>query len=214
MNSSPVTAPPLRVVGICGSLRERSYTRFALAIALSGAAEIGARTALIDLRDYDLMPYDGRRNNWPPSVMYLRQQVQEAQGIVIGTPEYHGSLSGVLKNALDLMSFEEFEGKMIGLVGVSGGAMGAVNALNTLRTVGRSLHAWVVPQQVSIPEAWKVFDDNGVLLDQRYTERLLDVGRQVARFSLLHTAEQAREFLRQWEQAPENPGGLGGGPDP
>ncbi len=212
MNSSTAPGAPLQVVGICGSLREQSYTRFALHIALRGAGEIGALTSLVDLRDYDLIPYDGRRGDWPPDVLRLREQVRQAQGLIIGTPEYHGSLSGVLKNALDLMSFEEFEGKMLGLVGVSGGALGAVNALNTLRTVGRSLHAWVIPQQVSIPEAWKAFDAQGSVLDERFNERLLEVGRQVARFALLHTAEQAREFLRQWEQAPENPGGASGGP--
>ena len=46
----------------------------------------------------------------------LRKEVKEAHGIIVGTPEYHGSLSGVLKNALDLMSFDEIEGKMMGLV--------------------------------------------------------------------------------------------------
>ena len=48
----------------------------------------------------------------------------------------------MLKNVMDLMGFDEFQGKMIGLVGVSGGALGASNALATLRTIGRALHAW------------------------------------------------------------------------
>lgn len=125
----------------------------------------------------------------------------------MGTPEYHGSFSGVLKNALDLMGFEEFEGKMIGLVGVSGGKMGALNALSGLRNIGRALHAWVIPEQVAIPEAWKVFDDEGNILEESLKERLLTVGRQVARFAYLHSSEKALEFLRLWESAPENPGG-------
>jgi FMN reductase len=61
--------------------------------------------------------------------------------IILVTPEYHGGYSGVLKNALDLMGFDEFEGKMLGLVGVSGGRMGAFGARNSLREVGRALHA-------------------------------------------------------------------------
>jgi FMN reductase len=50
--------------------------------------------------------------------------------------------AGVLKNALDLMGFEEFEGKVVGLVAVSGGAMGGLSALNGLRDISRALHAW------------------------------------------------------------------------
>ena len=85
--------------------------------------------------------------------------------------------------------------------------MGAINALNGLRTVGRALHAWVVPEQVSVPEAWKVFDASGTLQDNALEQRLKAVGRQVARFASLHTSEQAQEFLRAWEGAPVNPGG-------
>jgi NAD(P)H-dependent FMN reductase len=73
--------------------------------------------------------------------------------------------------------------------------------------VGRALHAWVVPEQASIPEAWKVFDASGALQDSDLGQRLKEVGRQVARFAYLHTSEKAQEFLRAWENAPVNPGG-------
>jgi NAD(P)H-dependent FMN reductase len=200
------------VVGICGSLRRGSYTRMAVNIALQGAQEVGARTYLLDLREYQLIFCDGKEDesSYPEDIFRLRREVRQAKGIILGTPEYHGSFSGVLKNALDLMGFEEFEGKMIGLVGVSGGAMGAVNALNSLRTVGRAVHAWVVPEQVSIPEAWKVFDESGMLHDSALEQRLKAVGRQVTRFAYLHASEQAQEFLRAWEGAPVNPGGSTG----
>jgi FMN reductase len=196
------------VVGICGSLRPGSYTRLALEIALQGARELGARTQLIDLRDYQLIFCDGKEDEtrYPEDVFRLRREVGQAGGIILATPEYHGSISGVLKNALDLMGFDEFEGKMIGLVGVSGGALGAVHALNSLRTVGRVLHAWVIPEEAAIAEAWKVFDESGALKNPKLEKRLKDVGRAVARFAYLHTSEKAREFLRAWEEAPVNPG--------
>ena len=203
------TNPAVRVVGINGSLREGSYTRLALKLALQGAQEVGARTQLLELRDYELVFCNGKLGDdeAPPDVLRLRQAVRDAQGIILGTPEYHGSFSGVLKNALDLMGFEEFEGKMVGLVGVSGGKMGAINALNSLRMVGRALHAWVVPEQISIPQAWRTFDAAGNLKDPGLEGRLKDVGRQVARFAFLHNSEQVRDFLSMWESAPENPGG-------
>jgi FMN reductase len=209
MNQNDQAGNQVLVVGICGSIRRGSYTRMAVEIALQGAQEAGAQTRLIDLKDYQLVFCDGKEDEsaFPEDVFRLRREVGQAGGIILGTPEYHGSFSGVLKNALDLMGFDEFEGKMIGLVGVSGGALGAVHALSSLRTVGRALHAWVIPEQVSIPEAWKVFDESGAMKDSNLEKRVKDVGRQVARFAYLHTSEKAREFLRAWEGAPVNPGG-------
>jgi FMN reductase len=203
-----ITDPSLRIVGICGSLRQGSYTRLALEVALRGAEEVGARTQLLDLRDYDLPMCDGRRDHssYPEGIFRLRKEVQSAQGIILGTPVYHGSFSGVLKNTLDLMGFREFEGKMIGLVGVSGGRIGAVGALSTLRTIGRTLHAWVIPAEVSVPEAWQAFDAGGNPADPELAQRLADLGRQVARLAYLHTSEHALDFLQMWESAPVNPG--------
>ena len=200
---------PIQVVAISGSLRTQSYTRMALEIVLEGAKEVGAEVKLIDLRDYELVFCDGKENeaSYPADVNKLKEEVAQARGIILGTPEYHASFSGVLKNALDLMGFKQFESKIMGLVGVAGGAAGAVNALNGLRVVGRSLHAWVIPEQVSIPQAWQVFDPDGTLKDSMIETRLKELGRQVARFAYLHSSEKTREFMDAWENAPPNPGG-------
>ncbi|MGD2157908.1 MAG: NAD(P)H-dependent oxidoreductase [Anaerolineales bacterium] len=207
MSEQPLEEP-IRVVGFCGSLRTGSYSRMAINIALQGAAEMGADTNTIDLGDYDLVFCDGRhdKTTYPEGVQRLRRDVKSAQGIIIGTPEYHGSISGVLKNALDLMGFDEFEGRMLGLIGVSAGMMGAVHPLNSLRTIGRALRAWVIPQQVIIPQAWKIFDQQGNLQDEALEQRLKDIGREVTRFAYLHHYHKTREFLNLWETAQPNPG--------
>lgn len=181
----------------------------ALEVALRGASDARAVTRLIDLREYELAfvtAVDGEEQRLP-DVQRLRGELRAADGIILGTPEYHGSFSGVLKNALDLMGFDEFEGKMVGLVGVSGGRMGAYDAINSLRNIGRVLHAWVIPQQVSIPEAWKAFDETGRMKDTRLEERVRQVGSEVAKFARLHKCAAAHEFLEMWQRAPENPGG-------
>ena len=201
------TTDIIRVTAISGSLNKNSKTRMALKLVLEGAAASGAETHLIDLRDYDLVFCDGDESGYPPDVFRLRQDVRQAQGIILGTPEYHSGYSGVLKNALDLMGFKEFQGKIVGLVGVAGGTTGAINSLNGLRTVCRSLRAWVVPNQVSISQAWKMFSKDGTLHDEQLATRLLEVGREVTRFAYLHHSAQATEFLENWEQARENPGG-------
>src|SRR5262245_9965263 len=95
----------LFVVGLCGSIRRGSYTRMAVKIALQGGHEVGAQTQLIDRKDYRLLFCDGKEDEsaYPEDVFKLRREISNAQGIILGTPEYHGSFSGVLKNALDLM---------------------------------------------------------------------------------------------------------------
>ena len=69
------------------------------------------------------------------------------------------------------------------------------------------MHAWVTPNQVAVPHASKVFGADGTSRDEDVTRRLKEVGRNVARFAYLHGSEKTREFIREWENAPVNPGG-------
>ena len=172
----------IRITAICGSLRENSRTEQALVYALRGAAEFGAETNLVKLRDYDLVFYGSvPEDDYPADVASLRQAIRDSQGIILGTPEYHGSLTGALKNMLDLMSIDDFEAKIVGLIGVAGGYIGAINSLNTMKTICRNLHCWVLPQEVSIANVGDAFDAEGQLLDPAMEERLLNVGRQLVK---------------------------------
>jgi len=87
----------LRVIAISGSLREGSYTRMALKIALQGARELGAETEILNLLDYQLPFSDGNKDSDHPGVLRLRNDIRSAQGILLGSPEYHSGLSGVLR---------------------------------------------------------------------------------------------------------------------
>lgn len=187
------TAPPKkipRIVGISGSLRAGSTTRMAVETALRGAREAGAETRLIDLKDYRL-PLTGNDEHDYPDAERLRGEFRAADGFVWGTPEYHGSFSGVLKNALDLAGGEEFAGKVVGLVGVSGGSQGATHGLAGLRTIGRSLHAWVVPEQASVPDSGHAFGDDGRPRAASLDRRLRAVGREVAQFARVLSVSSA-----------------------
>ncbi|MGH2416570.1 MAG: NADPH-dependent FMN reductase, partial [Microcystaceae cyanobacterium] len=79
-------------------------------------------------------------------------------------------VSGVLKNALDLMGFEELSDKVTGLISVLGGQANS-NALNDLRVIMRWVHAWVIPEHIAIGQVWKVFDEEGKLLDEKLSQR-------------------------------------------
>ncbi|MBD1871677.1 NAD(P)H-dependent oxidoreductase [Cyanobacteria bacterium FACHB-471] len=162
----------VKIVGIAGSLRSDSYSQQALKVAAERVRALGAEVEVLDLRQLNLPFCDGG-SEYPdyPDVERLRKAVLEADGIILVTPEYHGSLSGVLKNALDLMGFEHFSGKVTGLMSVLGGQSNS-NALNDMRTITRWVHAWTIPEQVAIGQAWKAFDEEGNLQDENLSKRL------------------------------------------
>lgn len=161
----------VKIVGIVGSLRSGAYSALALEEALSRIQALGAEVEVIDLRKMTL-PFCNGGSDYPkyPDVEVLREKVQTADGLVLATPEYHGSLSGVLKNALDLMSFEHLSDKVTGLISVLGGQSNS-NALNDLRIIVRWVHGVVIPEQIAIGQAWQAFDSEGKLKDEKLAER-------------------------------------------
>jgi NAD(P)H-dependent FMN reductase len=131
------------IVGLAGSLRVGSTTQKAVRWALLGAQQDGAQTRLLDLAAYDL-PFLGRDQEpkGRTSVERFLADLRAADGVVLGSPEIHGSMSGVLKNALDLADRDVFEGKMLGLIGVAGGRLGASEDPES-PPCGRALAAYV-----------------------------------------------------------------------
>lgn len=161
----------VKIVGIGGSLRPDSYSQLALSLVGQRLEALGADVEVLDLRQMNL-PFCNGEDDYQdyPDVEKLRHAVAQADGLILATPEYHGSVSGVLKNALDLMSFEQLDGKVTGLVSVLGGQPNS-NALNDLRVIMRWVHAWVIPEQVAIGQAWKAFDSSGKIIDEKLSQR-------------------------------------------
>lgn len=161
----------VRFVAIGGSLRPNSSTYLALQVAAQRVEALGAEVEILDLRSMNLPFCDGGDDySAYPDVERLQRSVREADGLILATPEYHGSVSGVLKNALDLMGFEELSGKVAGVISVLGGQSNS-NALNDLRVILRWVHAWVIPEQVAIGQAWQAFEADGKLKDQKLSQR-------------------------------------------
>jgi NAD(P)H-dependent FMN reductase len=171
---------PTRVVGLAGSLREKSYTRMGVERALEGARRAGGSAELLDLREYDLPTYDADRDEAGDAAAFAAR-VREADAVLLGTPMYHGSYSSTLKTALDYCGFDEFEDKTVGLLAVAGGEF-PVTALEHLRSVCRALNAWVIPHQVAIPRAHSQFED-GDLVDGDLDERTLTLGRRAVQYA-------------------------------
>jgi FMN reductase len=199
----PESQEPIKIVGICGSLQENGTTKNALRIALDGAVEYGAEVSLLELRDFELVFFGSvAESEYPADVERLRKNIRESQGVILATPEYHGSLSGTLKNMLDLMVIDDFETKIVGLVGVAGGHTGAINSLNTMKTICRNLHCWVLPQDVSISNSSLAFGDDGNAIDPALQVRLLNVGRQAVKFASLQQKVQQDDFMAMWKTLP------------
>jgi len=168
------------VVAVAGSLRDRSYTRQGLEIALEGVEAAGGSGDLVDLRGFDLPPLDPDGDP-PADAERFAGLVRGADAVLLGTPMYHGSYSGVVKNAVDYCGFDEFENTTVGLLAVAGGAF-PVTALEHLRSVCRALNAWVLPHQAAIPRARSAFED-GDLPDESLRERVVTLGRRSVEYA-------------------------------
>jgi len=168
------------VVALCGSLSDDSGTRIALRTALDGAAEAGATTDLVDLREFDLPPRDGDDRD-AGDAPDLRDRVAAADAVLLGTPMYHGSYSAPLKNALDYCGRDELGGKAVGLLSVAGGGFPR-QALGHLRTVCRALDAWALPLQVAVPNSGDAFTDGEFAADD-LAERARRLGEQATAYA-------------------------------
>ena len=154
----------LRILGIGGSLRRESLSYVALEHAISMVSRLGCQATIFDVRRVELPFCNGdKRCLWPeyPAVAELRHAVREADGLILATPEYHGGISGVMKNLLDLLDFEHLEGKVVGGISVLGGRHNS-NALNDLRRIIRWCHGWMIPEQIAIGEARSTLVDGEI----------------------------------------------------
>ncbi len=179
---------PPSVVGVAGSLRDGSYTRIAVAVALERAEARGAETTLIDLRTYDLPPFDPDDAE-PPDATTFAAELRAADAVILGTPMYHGSYAGPLKNAIDYTGFEEFEHKTVGLLAVSGGSF-PITALEHLRSVCRALDAWVLPYQAAVPNASNHFHA-GEFRDPALRDRVETLGERIVTFARIESLDPA-----------------------
>jgi chromate reductase, NAD(P)H dehydrogenase (quinone) len=167
------------VLAIAGSLRQRSYNRMLLQAArvLSPPElelELYAELASIPLFDEDL---ESQTGGGPPPVRRLRAKVKEAHGLLISTPEYNQSTSGVLKNAIDWLSRpgvdEVLIKKPVAIVGASGGRWGTRLAQANLRQVLTATESLVMPQPaIFVAESAKAFDNDGALINDLLRQQL------------------------------------------
>lgn len=169
-------------------MRWPSHTHTLLELALNAAREAGARVELLDIRLLELPIYEPFAGHPAPAVTELRELVADAHALLIGTPEYHGGMSGALKNVFDYL-YPEVNGKLLGLVVATGTDMGT-SAVGQLREMAGYLGAWTLPAAVTAGIA--DFDEAGQLANPRVVDRLQRLGRDLTVYG-----EQLFERFRQ-----------------
>ena len=183
---------PIRLLAFAGSLRSGSFNRRLIHTLAQGAADAGAEVDLIQLRDFPLPVYDGdiEAAGMPENVRALQARLAAADGLLIATPEYNGSMPALVKNTLDWISRPQadgsdgtrlFSGKVAGICSASPGALGGLRSLLVLRDALSKLGLWVCPVQVAVGGAGTAFADDGTLIDERRRAQVQGVGEQVAR---------------------------------
>jgi FMN reductase len=178
------------VVGIGGSLRVESQSERALRIALAGAADLGAKTTVLSGADLVLPFYDPAQPDRPDVARKLVDELRDADGVILVSPGYHGTVSGLVKNALDYVedlradARPYLDGRAVGCVSTAAGWQASVTTLGALRSVVHALRGWPTPLGVSVNSAEVTFDDAGGCSDPQVGAALRTVGAQVAEFAI------------------------------
>jgi NAD(P)H-dependent FMN reductase len=181
---------PLKVLGVGGSMRAASYSTRAVRLCLESAARHGAQTRLLELRTADLPMYRPDVDDQSEAVAAVGEAVRWADAFVLGSPDYHGSMSGAIKNFLDY-HWEEFAGKLFGYVCASHEK--GLTVMEQMRTAVRQCYGWSLPYGVSV-HGEQDFDAAGELVNARLAQRLEMLARDVVVYGALLWGQFAHDL--------------------
>jgi FMN reductase len=191
MEGSVTVSQPL-VVGIGGTIGGVSSTERALKIALDAVGREGFRTMLFGGEALAALPlYNPKAHSRTDREQEFVAAVRDASALIIASPGYHGSISGVVKNALDLLEETARDERPyladmpVGLIATAYGWQATGSTIAALRSIVHALRGWPTPFAAAINTQLTKFDDAGGSSDAAVLEQLSMVGRQVARFAPL-----------------------------
>lgn len=184
------SAPRLRIVGIGGTTKAGSSTEKALAACLAAAQRLGAEVQLIPGADLAGLPlYSPEETARTPEQVRFVDTVRHADGLILATPAYHAGMSGLLKNAIDLLEDLRDEprpyldGRAVGCIVTAYGWQGAGTTLTSVRTIVHALRGWPTPLGVTLNTAIPLFDAAGSCVDQRIQIQFEMLAQQVVSFA-------------------------------
>ncbi|SDD21649.1 arsenical resistance protein ArsH [Paracoccus isoporae] len=183
--AAPSTHAP-RILILYGSLRSRSFSRFAAEECARILHRYGAEARIFDPAG---LPQVDTADPDHPKVAELRDLVQWCEGMVWSSPERHGAMTGLMKSQIDwiplsLGGVRPTQGKTLAVMQVCGGSQ-SFNTVNQLRILGRWMRLLTIPNQSSVPKAWDEFDAAGRMKPSPYYNRIVDVMEELVKFTLL-----------------------------
>ncbi|MGY4303368.1 FMN reductase [Bradyrhizobium sp. USDA 4369] len=184
------------IVGIGGTQRESSASAAALRYALARAAQLGATTELFTGPALRLPLYDqGERS---PSALAMIAALRDADGVIVATPSYHGSVSGLVKNALDYTedlredARAYLSGRAVGAIVCADGNQAMGSTLATVRSVVHALRGWPTPFSAVINTSQRPFTADGECKDAATAQHLWLVAEQVVEFATMRKLYESR----------------------
>ncbi len=179
------------IVGIGGTTRDGSSSERALRISLDAAEALGARTKIFSGSDLILPMYDPAVLERSLNASELVAALRACDGVIITSPGYHGSISGMVKNALDYTEDMNkdprvyFDGRAVGCIACAYGWQATGSTLNTLRSIAHALRGWPTPMGVAINSAESGFGEDGLCTDEKVNEMLRLLAKQVYDFAMM-----------------------------
>lgn len=183
------------IVGIGGTIREGSSSERALICALQRAEALGAETRLLGGAFLGGLPiFDPRPTDLTDAQRELADAVRAADGVIVASPGYHGSISGVIKNALDTLELTRSDAqpylshKPVGTIITADGWQAAGTTLMALRAIIHALRGWPTPFGAALNAGAGLFDETGACKDQKDAWQLSTVAEQVVEFAQMKAA--------------------------
>ena len=194
-----------RILMLYGSLRERSFSRFLTFEAARILEHFGAEVRIFDPME---LPMAGSVPETHPKVVELRELCLWSEGQVWCSPERHGAVTAVMKNQIDWIPLEmgsirPSQGRTLAVMQVCGGSQ-SFNVVNALRLLGRWMRMFTIPNQSSVPMAYKEFDEEGRMRPSAYYDRVVDVMEELYKVTLLmrgRTAYLTERYSERNERA-------------
>ena len=179
-----------KIIAFAGSTRKDSYNKKLVKIAVEGAKDAGAEVTYIDLEDYPLPLFDEdfeSSQGHPENVRKLKDLFLEHNGLLISSPEYNSSYSGVFKNTIDWLSrpvegyppLECFVDKVAVLMAASPGSLGGLRGLFQLRSLLSNIKVTVLPDQIALTSAGSAFENDTTLKDAKMHDNIKGLGKKL-----------------------------------
>ena len=176
-----------KLLFLAGSARKDSLNKKLAKNASAIAETLGADSTFIDLADFDMPIYNGdweEENGLPDKAIALKELFIAHDGFFIASPEYNSSFSSLLKNTLDWVSrthqegeapLMAYAGKVAAICAASPGGLGGLRGLVPLRMMLSNINVTVIPQQMALPSAFDMFDEDGNMKDAKQKKMLTNV---------------------------------------